>query len=72
MADSMATTISTSSFNPRPRTGGDEIYQKAIANGLLFQSTPPHGRRPRSRSRYDLGEFVSIHAPAREATVITG
>ena len=57
-------------FNPRLRTGGDDIRQGRFDGGAGFQSTPPHGRR---RDPVDLrGEPgpVSIHASAREATVV--
>ena len=32
-------------FNPRLRTGGDEDILALTTNYLMFQSTPPHGRR---------------------------
>ena len=56
------------SFNPRPRTGGDP---QSVANSrvdLLFQSTPPHGGRPKTTFYSCLYVKVSIHAPARGAT----
>ena len=34
-------------FNPRLRMGGDRMFQAEIRR-KLFQSTPPHGRRPES------------------------
>ena len=34
----------------------------------MFQSTPPHGRRPGLGVSYRLDTLVSIHASAREAT----
>src|SRR3972149_3585524 len=36
---------SRSSFNPRPRTGGDKIITLRCGRGTWFQSTPPHGGR---------------------------
>ena len=56
-------------FNPRPRTGGDSQWlEEAIAKDL-FQSTPPHGGRLEAgKMDYEL-ITVSIHAPARGATM---
>ena len=34
-------------FNPRPRTGGDLTAFEASREVERFQSTPPHGGRPR-------------------------
>ena len=36
-------------FNPRLRTGGDAGSGWYKSEGNMFQSTPPHGRRPTSR-----------------------
>ena len=33
-------------FNPRLRTGGDRTFRPIDLRNRLFQSTPPHGRRP--------------------------
>ena len=33
-------------FNPRLRTGGDSHIKRQHTEDSLFQSTPPHGRRP--------------------------
>ena len=41
----------SSCFNPRLRTGGDPSLSLVPATTFLFQSTPPHGRRPRSDRR---------------------
>ncbi len=35
-----------SSFNPRPRMGGDYFISRDYINLDRFQSTPPHGGRP--------------------------
>ena len=35
----------TQGFNPRLRTGGDLDQRRLIDQTILFQSTPPHGRR---------------------------
>ena len=32
-------------FNPRPRMGGDQVRKSQSTGYVLFQSTPPHGRR---------------------------
>ena len=63
---------SWSSFNPRPRTGGDmDLVMRTSVSACcwLFQSTPPHGgRRLGHRHCTALPKVVSIHAPARGAT----
>jgi len=57
-------------FNPRPRAGGDDETRARVAAGALFQSTPPRGGRPGSfRQQHGRGD-VSIHAPARGATLL--
>ena len=58
-----------SGFNPRPRTGGDMGIGRTDEI-LKFQSTPPHGGR---HGHWANGrDFeVSIHAPARGATMDT-
>ena len=56
------------SFNPRLRTGGDQGVFKKVRNQTMFQSTPPHGRRPSSVFIPARSFAVSIHASAREAT----
>ena len=51
---------STSSFNPRPRRGGDARLDRPGAQVVLFQSTPPQGGRPNSRKeRDDAAKFQS-------------
>ena len=37
---------STTSFNPRPRMGGDQVPPRRNGAVRMFQSTPPHGGRP--------------------------
>ena len=59
----------TSCFNPRPRTGGDPTKPAGRLSTLSFQSTPPHGRRPAIPNLVSDARGVSIHAPAREATI---
>ncbi len=77
-------------FNPRSRTGSDEVGATVPTGDYKFQSTLPHGERrwgltssillpcfnPRSRTGSDgingnkyNWEMVSIHAPARGATL---
>ncbi len=77
-------------FNPRARTGRDEIQAPASRGSRRFQSTRPHGARPpavagcrpmpgfnpRARTGRDVydklvfeAQDVSIHAPARGATL---
>jgi len=57
----------TKSFNPRARAGRDEARLGTAGRGT-FQSTRPRGAR-RSDLDYRLITPVSIHAPARGATV---
>ena len=59
------------SFNPRPRTGGDTSGCLA-ARRRTFQSAPPHGGRPRPAGSVKQLHTVSIRAPARGATRISG
>ena len=55
-------------FNPRLRTGGDQVDGAYYTLDSLFQSTPPHGRRLFGLGSGGGKEEVSIHASAREAT----
>ncbi len=55
-------------FNPRPRTGGDPESVRVFLMDM-FQSTPPHGGRHAGRELVQAGLVVSIHAPARGATL---
>ncbi len=56
------------SFNPRPRAGGDGLSGLLGGRPRPFQSTPPcGGRRRQCRDRL-LVDDVSIHAPVRGAT----
>ena len=57
-----------SSFNPRPRAGGDQSSILPYAIGELFQSTPPRGGRQSVAFSLLRLTRVSIHAPARGAT----
>ena len=38
--------IAMTGFNPRLRTGGDPCFCVHDGDYVMFQSTPPHGRRP--------------------------
>ena len=57
-------------FNPRLRTGGDVCPPCWHSYVILFQSTPPHGRRQHTPPTKITRSFVSIHASAREATLM--
>ena len=56
-------------FNPRPRKGGDKRYETNDAEWRRFQSTPPQGGRLRDRLSIMGRVGISIHAPARGATL---
>ena len=81
----------STSFNPRPRAGGDmysySLYRlvqrfqstpprggrqqtpKELHEHLPFQSTPPRGGRHEENYKVFVCVIVSIHAPARGATL---
>ena len=52
-----------------PTRGATEKYN-ALQIGLEFQSTLPHGERPRFFHDYIYHKAISIHAPTRGATVL--
>ena len=54
-------------FDPRPRAGSDKILAHLL-DGQQFRSAPPRGKRRCDRRRCVAGIYVSIRAPAREAT----
>ncbi len=56
-----------SSFNPRPRAGGDVASIKTRIEAEKFQSAPPCGGRPQAMAAGAL-RGVSIRAPVRGAT----
>ena len=56
-------------FNPRSREGSDVNWCDATFRRMLFQSTLPRGERP-SHQLHITKHGISIHAPARGATVI--
>ena len=55
-------------FNPRPRTVGDPQLSRCHPLPIVFQPTPTHGGRPRSRRSRSPEGRVSTHAHARWAT----
>jgi len=61
-------TAASTRFNPRLRAGGDSRGRCAASTRTRFQPTPPRGRRRYDPWRGGLGEEVSTHASAREAT----
>ena len=58
-----------SSFNPRARMGRDVVSPSASSICSRFQSTRPHGARPGGLFGPGGMVGVSIHAPARGATL---
>jgi len=60
----------TGCFNPRLREGGDGFTSQALPCFISFQSTPPRGRRLVWATALAVLSVVSIHASAREATVL--
>ena len=59
-------------FNPRSREGSDSAARRGTRCARLFQSTLPRRERPELRAR-SIGAFIiSIHAPAKGATVVYG
>ena len=60
------------SFNPRTRTGCDVLMFQRRSTIFSFQSTHPHGVRLTVRDVPSCSMKVSIHAPARGATVVHG
>ena len=58
-----------SNFNPRSREGSDRIQLIHLYCPLLFQSTLPRRERLHCVCRYITKITISIHAPAKGATV---
>ena len=56
-------------FNPRAREGRDDAQHSITAPSRTFQSTRPRGARHRDEEGVQERGRVSIHAPARGATV---
>jgi len=61
--------LKSRSFNPRSREGSDPGNDGAGAKVSVFQSTLPRGERPQAAIKRVHGHLVSIHAPARGATL---
>ena len=59
-------------FNPRAREGRDLATAADAVDRPLFQSTRPRGARPGRQGGVRGNVRVSIHAPARGATVAHG
>src|SRR5690606_13631851 len=64
------TISSLRSFYPRSRTGSDPVVVRAQTHMPWFLSTLPHGERHRFLSMPQWLQRVSIHAPARGATLL--
>ena len=59
----------THDFNPRSREGSDEHEYLFVAQEKLFQSTLPRRERHKLDDRFPVSEDISIHAPAKGATL---
>jgi len=57
-------------FNPRARAGRDPVSYSFFSVLIMFQSTRPRGARHYEKLE-PRGVVVSIHAPARGATMLT-
>ena len=57
-------------FNPRSREGSDHIHHNSDLAYLLFQSTLPRRERRNKASLTKYKICISIHAPAKGATVL--
>ena len=58
-------------FNPRSRKGSDQVPPDVFHSRFLFQSTLPQGERPELFPAAVVVFCISIHAPARGATLHT-
>ena len=56
-------------FNPRSREGSDSAVLALVPISSQFQSTLPRGERRYLNPRIVVNGTISIHAPARGATV---
>ena len=56
-------------FNPRSREGSDPLLYCCSVSVSLFQSTLPRGERRADCNDWCLSFAISIHAPARGATI---
>ena len=57
-------------FQSTPPHGGRPWFRSSVVVSKVFQSTPPHGGRPLQKT-ITVADGVSIHAPARGATVVS-
>ena len=57
-------------FNPRSREGSDFVAARTNQTDPRFQSALPRGERPGLLLPGSLGNFISIRAPARGATLL--
>ena len=63
--------ISCVNFNPRSREGSDDVKQILSHKHTIFQSTLPRRERPVDDAKKDLYIYwISIHAPAKGATIL--
>ena len=56
-------------FNPRAREGRDPYARPGFTDARRFQSTRPRRARPQLVFQYRFSIAVSIHAPAKGATL---
>ena len=61
----------TADFNPRSREGSDETSASPMPSAPAFQSTLPRGERHCSPMSSRYRSKISIHAPARGATLLS-
>ena len=61
--------ITTGYFNPRSREGSDANFAKDTVKQFGFQSTLPRRERPHKQRNQLIAAVISIHAPAKGATV---
>ena len=58
-------------FNPRPRAGGDDSLPRIQTRSIGFNPRPRAGGDADCQYDWRTRKRVSIHAPAREATILT-
>ena len=59
-------------FNPRSRKGSDDCTSMVLNGSCQFQSTLPQGERLLPAILHPCLGIISIHAPARGATKVSG
>ena len=67
-----AVLISHKHFNPRSREGSDKTGTCTSCDQYKFQSTLPRRERLWHSSYICMYPIISIHAPAKGATILTG